>query len=90
VKVFGGGPHVDWFHEMIYDVTDVFDVLAYGEGEETIVLLAGYIEGRKKLEEIPNLIFRKEGKIITTTEKRIEDLKAKLEVAQKSSEAEAM
>lgn len=74
LKIFGGGPHIDWFHGMVFNVTDVFDALAYGEGEETIVMLAEYAEGKIKLEEIPNLLFKKDDKIVTTPLKRIEDL----------------
>ncbi|MFH1548055.1 MAG: radical SAM protein, partial [Candidatus Omnitrophota bacterium] len=72
--IFAGGPHVDIFREHIYTATDDFDALAYGEGEETIVRLAEYVEGRKKLQEIPNLIFKKNGRVITTPIKRIENL----------------
>jgi radical SAM superfamily enzyme YgiQ (UPF0313 family) len=74
IYIFGGGPHIDWFQEMVFNVTGVFDVLAYGEGEETITMLADYVEGKRKLEDIPNLIFKKDNKIITTPSKGIEDL----------------
>jgi radical SAM superfamily enzyme YgiQ (UPF0313 family) len=72
--MFAGGPHVDWFMEKMYNVTDVFDVLAYGEGEETITLLADYVEGNKKLEDIPNIIYKKNGEVIKTRLKRVENL----------------
>jgi len=74
LPIFAGGPHVDWFMEKIYDVTDVFDVLAYGEGEEIITMLADYVEGKKKLEEVPNIIYRENGRIIVNPIKRIVDL----------------
>ena len=74
IPIFAGGPHIDWFNEMVFDVTDVFDALAYGEGEETIVGLAEYVEQKAKLCDIPNLIYRENGKITTTLMKRIEDL----------------
>ena len=74
LKIFAGGPTVDICHEHIYREFDGFDALAYGEGEETIVMLAEFVQGRVELEEIPNLIFRRDGKIITTKAKRVEDL----------------
>jgi len=73
-KLFAGGPHVDWFMENIFEYTDVFDALAYGEGEETIKLLSDYAEGKCKLSDVPNIIYQENGKIIITSLKRIEDL----------------
>jgi radical SAM superfamily enzyme YgiQ (UPF0313 family) len=72
--IFAGGPHVDWFREKIFSVTEAFDVLVYGEGEETIVGLAEYAEKNKNLEEINNLIYKQNGKIRITPLKRIADL----------------
>ncbi len=74
LPLFAGGPHVDIFREHIYTATRDFDALVYGEGEETIVMLAQYVEGKRKLQEIPNLIFKKGGRTITTVMRRIEDL----------------
>lgn len=74
MPVFAGGPHVDIFLENIYKVTDAFDCLVYGEGEETIVMLAEYVEGKRKLESIPNVIFRKDGKTFINPLERIKDL----------------
>ena len=74
VKIFAGGPHVDYFRENIYKVTDVFDALAYGEGEETIVDLALYAVGRKELKSIPNLVIKDGSGVTETPEKRLTDL----------------
>jgi len=74
VRIFAGGPHVDWFMENILDHTDAFDVLAYGEGEETIKLLAEYSEGKRQLSDIPNLIYRENGSIRVTQSRMISDL----------------
>ena len=73
VKLFAGGPHVDCFMENILDYTDVFDALAYGEGEETIKLLADYAIGKTELPDIPNIIY-KNGKVNVTRQKRISQL----------------
>jgi hypothetical protein len=74
IPIFAGGPHVDYFRDRIYKATDVFDVLAYGDGEETIVGLADYVIGKRKLESIHNLVIRKDGRVFETPEKRLEDL----------------
>lgn len=74
VPIFAGGSHVDYFRERIYTVTDIFDALVYGEGEETIVDLADYVLGKKQLALIPNLIFKKSSTVIQTPEKRLENL----------------
>lgn len=73
--IIAGGPHVDMYEEYILDETDVFDILAYSEGEEIIVDLANYFEGKLTgPEKINNLIFKKNNKVIKTERKWIEDL----------------
>lgn len=78
--IFAGGPHVDYFRERIYKVTDAFDVLAYGEGEETIVELAEHVLGKKELDSIPNLVIKKGSEVITTPERRVSDLNSSFPV----------
>ncbi|MCM8760466.1 MAG: radical SAM protein, partial [Candidatus Omnitrophica bacterium] len=66
---------MDIFGDEIYKVGEFFDALCYGEGEETIVHLADFVAGKKKLEDVPNIIFRKEdGSIVKTPRKFIEEL----------------
>ncbi|MBN2331033.1 MAG: B12-binding domain-containing radical SAM protein [Candidatus Aenigmarchaeota archaeon] len=55
LKIFAGGPHVDFFRGLIFERTKAFDGLVYGEGEETIVQIADCVSGLCKL-ELPNLI----------------------------------
>ena len=75
LKIIGGGPQVDIFGEEIYKVDNSFDALCYGEGEETIQYLADFVAGETKIEDIPNIIFRKEdGAVVRTPRKLIEDL----------------
>lgn len=74
VPIFAGGPHVDYFRERIYRVTDVFDALAYGEGEHTIVELAEYAVGERDLADVGNLVLRKDGKVFETPERKLQDL----------------
>src|SRR4030066_2090054 len=70
IKIFAGGPLVDYFRENIYKLTNVFDVLAYGEGEVTIVDLADYSLGMKKLKSIANLVIKDGSGTIETPEER--------------------
>ena len=72
--VFGGGPHVDSFQETLLSATNRFDAFSYGEGEKTILDLCNFVQGKKNLEDIPNLIFRKGTKIVTTPQQWIDDL----------------
>lgn len=74
IKIFGGGPQVDIFEHWIFEAGDFFDALCYGEGEEIIFELAKFVQGKKKLENIPNLIFKENGKIVKTERKYVEKL----------------
>jgi len=74
IKLIAGGPHVDWFMENIFDYTDVFDILVYGEGEEAIKLIAEYVEGKLGIGDIPNIIYKKNGNICIAPKKIISDL----------------
>jgi len=78
IRIFAGGPQVDWFGENIYKYGygEFFEALAYGEGEETICLIADYVEGKIKLQDMPNIIYRDGGKIRKTLTKRIENLES--------------
>lgn len=58
LRLFGGGPHVDLFTDRILRRYPVFDALATGEGEHTIVMLAAHGATDAGLEEVPNLILR--------------------------------
>lgn len=74
VKIFAGGPHVDIFGENIFRVTDVFDALVYGDGEETILQLAEFAERKRKLGEVDNVIFRQNGRVARTQARSVGDL----------------
>jgi hypothetical protein len=74
VKIIAGGPHVDWFMKNIFDYTDIFDILVYGEGEEVIKLIANYVKGNQILDEIPNIIYKKNGNIYKTPKQILPDL----------------
>jgi len=74
LKIFGGGPQVDIFEHLIFEKGDFFDALCYGEGEEVIVEMYNFVQKKRKLKDIPNIIFKENGKIIKTERKYIENL----------------
>ncbi len=74
IKIFGGGPQVDIFEHLIFERGDFFDALCYGEGEETIVELIKFMQGRNKLKDIPNIIYKEDGRIFKTERRYIERL----------------
>ncbi len=77
LKIVGGGPHVDVFGGDIYRATDVFDCLVYGEGEETILQLAEFARGRRRLNEVDNVILKQvSGAVVRTRCQRVSDLNA--------------
>ena len=71
VRIFGGGPHVYLFRELILQNAPVFDALVDDEGENAIILLA---EGTLPFEEIPGLIYRVDEGIKANSLMRPEDL----------------
>ena len=70
LKLFAGGPHVDFFRELIFERTKAFDGLVFGEAEQTILDIADYATGKCEL-DFPNLI-TPDG--IERQTRRIEDL----------------
>ncbi len=75
VRIFAGGPHADIFGEHIYRATGVFDCLAHGDGEETIVQLAEFAIGRRELKDVNNVIFKDSGGHVHRTPlRRVSDL----------------
>lgn len=73
VRVFGGGPHVDFFMETLLNY-GCFDALVYGEGERAICHLAETHGDGKPYVGVPNLIFKEGHKYIRTDPVFIEDL----------------
>jgi len=74
LKIFAGGPHVEVFDKRIFSHTGVFDILCQCEGEETIVYLAEFMEGKRNLKSIPNIIYKESGGTVSTPIKFIDDL----------------
>lgn len=74
LTVVGGGPHVDYFRELIFSKTDNLDILSYGDGENTILDLVDFKEGKKMLKDIKNIIYKENGKIIINDLEYVRDL----------------
>jgi len=74
LALLGGGPHVDWFRAEILNHTRVFDALVLGEGEAAIAALADYVDGRRPLREVPNLLYRRGGRLCRTHRAAVENL----------------
>lgn len=74
VRLFGGGPHVDLFMDLILQRHPAFDALVYGEGEDTIRRLAESGADPRDYGHIPNLVYPSDGTFRTTPQGVIEDL----------------
>jgi len=59
-----GGPHCMFFKEKSLLDIAYADIAVTGEGEETIVDISLYLQGEKKLSDIYNISYRKDGKIL--------------------------
>lgn len=76
VKLVIGGPHATAVPEDTMDRYRVFDVLAIGEGEDTIVDLLEAFEGKRALADVDGIVYRREDGSLHRTMPRafIEDL----------------
>ncbi|HIH13873.1 MAG TPA: radical SAM protein [Nanoarchaeota archaeon] len=59
-----GGPHATTFQEKVLEKTPEFDMVVYGEADETIALLMNRIETNSDFAGIRGVIYRKDGKIV--------------------------
>lgn len=74
IRVFGGGPHVDMFGPWLLPRYPIFDALAYGEGEETIVRLAEDGAEARHYAHLPNLWYLEGRRAIRTEPRMVERL----------------
>jgi radical SAM superfamily enzyme YgiQ (UPF0313 family) len=71
-----GGEHANALPEFSLSQAPL-DVVVLGEGEETAVHLMDYVAGKTALEDIPGIVFLKDGKPVSTgPRKRIRDIDA--------------
>ena len=77
VKTIAGGPQVDRLQDLILSEFPAFDFASVREGEPCIVPFAEHVAGeRRKLEEVPNLLYRRGHGVAVTGSARVVDLDA--------------
>ncbi len=70
-----GGTHMTIFPEQSMNAAPAVDIGVIGEGEETVRDLLLYFEGKKPLEDIPGIVYRKNGGLAKTPGRQvIEDI----------------
>ena len=62
ILIFGGGYHASKFPEEVLDRG--VDIVMRGETDITITELIDYLDGKKKIEEIKGISYKKDGKVI--------------------------
>lgn len=72
--VVGGGPQVTLFKEQIFNFAPDFDFLFYGEGEIAVSEFIDYIEGKRTIQNVRNLIRKEDNQVILNTFKLTEDI----------------
>lgn len=63
--VVAGGPHVNYLPNEVLNYSDV-DIIGIGEGEDIIVDISEYFQGKKDLNSISGIAYRKNGENIFT------------------------
>ncbi len=64
LHIYAGGPQASWFNKVIYQRTGVFEAIACGEAEATIVALAEHATGQRDLADIPAIIYQHNGEVM--------------------------
>lgn len=78
VPIVWGGPHPTFFPKQTCS-SKLADFVIIGEGEQTLLELTKYIQGKKKLENIKGLVYKKDNKIIVNSSRDFLDMD-KLEI----------
>ena len=76
IPIIAGGSHVDFFNDFLLEIETGFDFFSLGEGEHTVTAFTRFVEGQTKIDNVPNIFFRKNGQKIHTTMSRVPDLNA--------------
>ncbi len=66
-----GGPHVTFCRDDTFRRCPELDIIVRGEGEHTLVELVRAVETGRPFEAIPGLAFQKNGRIITTPQRKL-------------------
>jgi len=72
--IVAGGPQVTLFKEQIFDIARSIDFLIYGEGELALKEFIEYLNGKRTLRDVRNLIFKENGNIVRNQMRLIRDL----------------
>lgn len=72
IPIIVGGPHADYFTDFYLKSSPNIDFVAVGDGEETITKFVEHLEGKCKINEIPNLLFRQNNQIIFNERKWVD------------------
>ena len=64
IKILAGGPHPTIVPKEVLD--NGVDIVALGEAENTVLELAKFYEGKKKLKDVDGIAFKNEGKVVFT------------------------
>ncbi|MCJ7570449.1 MAG: B12-binding domain-containing radical SAM protein [Candidatus Thermoplasmatota archaeon] len=63
IPVIIGGPHCIFFKEQALKQISNADIAVIGEGEKTIIEIADYLKGKKKIHDIKGIYYREKEKI---------------------------
>jgi len=74
LKLYGGGPAVLYSEHTLFAHSNVFDALVDGEGEQAILGLAAFAEGKGSLGQVPNLVLSNGEKFQRTARSLVSDL----------------
>lgn len=64
IIIIFGGPHATMLAEESMEAFEFLDIVALGEGEKMILPLMNALMGKGDLKEVPNIVYRDNGKII--------------------------
>lgn len=73
IQIVGGGPLPRLFGELAFSFfQDSINILVDGEGEEAIQGICDYINGKRDIASIPNIIYKESGTIVKTPTRLLE------------------
>ncbi len=73
IKIAVGGVHITGLYEYVFRHLGV-DYVIRGEGEIAIMKLLEHLQGRRRLEEIPGIVFLNDGKVCVTRQNHVFNL----------------
>ncbi len=74
IKVIVGGAHATALPEDILKEVEAIDYVCIGEGEKTLVEFIQFIEGKKQIDQVAGLAYRRNGQIVLTRPREFEKI----------------